>query len=99
MSPGIYSDCSSSVGMVPGWSLSAEQSDRLSSLGHVISYCFPSPGELAMPNILHAFRFVNPKRVAKGLRTHFDISRRMARYGNQPLDPILFPTCATAGFS
>ncbi len=46
-----------------GWSLSAEQFARLSPLGHVIAYCFPSPGELALSNMLHAFRFVNPRRI------------------------------------
>ena len=49
-----------------GWSLSAEQAACLSRLGHVIGYCFPSPGELALANMLHAFRFVNPKRIPDG---------------------------------
>jgi hypothetical protein len=48
-----------------GWSLSAEQSARLSRFGHVIAYCLPSPGELGLANILHAFRFVNPQRLPK----------------------------------
>jgi hypothetical protein len=46
-----------------GWSLSAKQFARLSRLGHVIAYCFPSPGESALANMLYAFRFVNPRRI------------------------------------
>lgn len=49
-----------------GWSISADQFARLSRLGHVIAYCFPSAGESALANMLHAFRFVNPRRIPDG---------------------------------